>query len=71
LAKVALAGFVPDHSGVAAPDSHGVPFSASSLLNTDQQIVVKQQDETVSLVITYHNGTRDVNRLLGKVKKKT
>ncbi len=32
---VDLAGFVPDYSGVAVPDSHGVPFSASSHLNTD------------------------------------
>ena len=31
-----LASFVPDYSGVAVPDSHGVPFSASSHLNTDQ-----------------------------------
>ncbi len=30
-----MAGFVPDYSGVAVPDSHGVPFPASSHLNTD------------------------------------
>jgi hypothetical protein len=41
---VDLASFVPDYSGVAVPDSHGVPFSASSHLNTDQ-----------FLVISYHN----------------
>jgi hypothetical protein len=33
---VVLASFVPDYSGVAVPDFHGVPFSASSHLNTDQ-----------------------------------
>jgi hypothetical protein len=33
---VDLASFVPDYSGVAVPDSHGVPFSAFSYLNTDQ-----------------------------------
>jgi len=32
---VDMAGFVPDYSGVAVPDSHGVPFPASSHLNTD------------------------------------
>jgi hypothetical protein len=34
--KVVLTSFVPDYSGVAVPDSHGVPFSALSHLNTDQ-----------------------------------
>jgi len=34
LRAVDLASFVPDYSGVAVPDSHGVPFSASSHLNT-------------------------------------
>jgi hypothetical protein len=41
---VDLASFVPDYSGVAVPESHGVPFSASSHLNTDQ-----------FLIISYHN----------------
>jgi len=31
---VALAGFVPDYSGVAIPDSHGIPLLAISHLNT-------------------------------------
>jgi hypothetical protein len=33
LRPVGLASFVPDYSGVAVSDSHGVPFSASSHLN--------------------------------------
>jgi len=46
---VDLASFVPDYSGVAVPDSHGVPFSASSHLNTDQ-----------FLIISYHSFYVDV-----------
>jgi hypothetical protein len=33
---VDLASFVPVYSGVAVPDSHGVPFSAYSHLNANQ-----------------------------------
>jgi hypothetical protein len=36
---VDLAGFVPDYSGVAVPDSHGVPFPVSGHLNTDQFLI--------------------------------
>ena len=46
---VDLASFVPDYSGVAVPDSHGVSSSASSHLNTDQ-----------FLVISYHSFYVDV-----------
>ena len=35
LRAVDLASFVPDYSGVAVPDSHGVPFSALGHLNTE------------------------------------
>jgi len=34
LQAVDLASFVPDYSGVAVPDFHGVPFSALGHLNT-------------------------------------
>jgi hypothetical protein len=33
---VALANFVPDYSGVAVPDFHGVPLYVFSHLNTNQ-----------------------------------
>jgi hypothetical protein len=47
---VAPASFVPDHSGVAVPDSHGIPFSAQGHLNAYS-----------ILPILYHNSGKDVN----------
>ena len=35
LRAVAPTSFVPDHSGVAVPGSHGIPFSDQGHLNTD------------------------------------
>jgi hypothetical protein len=51
---VDLASFVPDYSGVAVPDSHGVPFSAPSHLNTYQfQIILITTPEQMSNITTY------------------
>jgi hypothetical protein len=48
---VDLASFVPDYSGVAVPDSHGVPFG------------VKPPGHESILFISYHNFYGDVNSI--------